>query len=400
MPKLAEKIGRVGESVTLAVTAKAKAMKASGVDVVVFAAGEPDFGTPQYISDAGKKAIDAGQTRYTPASGTAELKKAIAAKLEKDNGLTYDPAKQVIVSCGAKHVIFNLIQVLCAEGDEVVVPAPFWVSYPEMARLAGADPVFPAAGVDQEFKLVPDQLEKAINEKTKVVILNSPSNPTGSVYSPEELRALASVLVKKDVWVISDEIYEKLVYDGVKHASIAALEPELKARTLTVNGHSKAYAMTGWRIGYAAGPAEVIKAAGSLQSHSTSGPSTMCQAAALAALAENDGGAAELEAMRSEFQTRRDLIVERLNAIDGVSCVKPRGAFYVFPDVSGCFGREIGGAKVDGSLSLCQAALEAAHVALVPGVAFGEDKCVRMSFATSTELINKGLDRLEKLLAK
>jgi aspartate aminotransferase len=400
MPKLTEKIGRVGESVTLAVSAKAKAMKAEGVDVVAFAAGEPDFDTPAYICAAGKNAIDAGQTRYTPASGTAELKRAVAAKLEQDNGLTYDPAKEVMISCGAKHVIFNLIQVLCGEGDEVVVPAPFWVSYPEMARLAGAEPVFPAAGAEQAFKLKPEQLEQAITDRTKVVMLNSPSNPTGSVYSPEELKALAAVLLKKDVWIISDEIYEKLVYDGVKHASTAALEPKLKARTLTVNGHSKAYAMTGWRIGYAAGPAEVIKAAGSLQSHSTSGPATMCQAAALSALTERDGGAAELEAMRVEFQARRDLIVERLNAIEGINCVKPQGAFYVFPDVSGCYGRDIGGARVDGSLSFCAAALEAAHVALVPGVAFGEDKCVRMSFATGTEVINKGLDRLEKLLAR
>jgi aspartate aminotransferase len=400
MPKLAEKIGRVGESVTLAVSAKAKAMKAGGVDVVAFAAGEPDFDTPAYVSAAGKKAIDAGQTRYTPASGTVELKKAVAAKLERDNGLTCDPAKEILISCGAKHVIYNLVQVLCGEGDEVAIPAPYWVSYPEMARLAGADPVFPGAGAEQEFKLKPEQLEQAITDRTRVVILNSPSNPTGSVYSPDELRALAAVLAGKDVWVISDEIYEKLVYDGVKHASIAALEPQLKSRTITVNGHSKAYAMTGWRIGYAAGPAEVIKAAGSLQSHSTSGPATMCQAAALTALVENDGGAAELEAMRKEFQARRDLIVERLNAIEGISCVKPQGAFYVFPDVSGCYGREIGGVQVDGSLSLCGAVLESAHVALVPGVAFGEDKCVRMSFATSTELINKGLDRLEKLLAK
>ncbi|MHC4916725.1 MAG: pyridoxal phosphate-dependent aminotransferase [Planctomycetota bacterium] len=398
MPKLADRIGRVGESVTLAVTAKAKAMKADGIDVVAFAAGEPDFDTPAYVSAAGKAAIDAGQTRYTPATGTPDLKKAVAAKLERDSGLTYDPAREVMISCGAKHVIYNLVQVLCGEGQEVVVPAPYWVSYPEMAKLAGGEPVFPAAGADQEFKLTPAQLEKAITAKTAVVLLNSPSNPTGSVYSREELTALAEVLAEKDVWVISDEIYEKLVYDGVEHCSIAALNPDLRKRTLTVNGHSKAYAMTGWRIGYAAGPAGVIKAAGSLQSHSTSGPSTMCQAAALAALTENDGGAAELEAMRTEFQKRRDLIVDRLNALPGVSCVKPRGAFYVFPDFSACYGREIGGAKVDGSLSLCAAALEAAHVALVPGIAFGEDKCVRMSFAASSEMINKGLDRLEKLL--
>jgi len=398
MPKLADRIGRVGESVTLAVTAKARAMQAQGVDVVAFAAGEPDFDTPEHVREAGKAAIDAGQTRYTPASGTPALKKAIAGKLKRDNGLEYDPATEILVSCGAKHVIYNLVQALCEEGDEVVIPAPYWVSYPEMARLAGAEPVFPQASSAQDFKLTPEQLAGAVTAKTKAVILNSPSNPTGAVYSPAELKALAAVLVGRDVWVISDEIYEKLVYDGAEHASIARLEPRLKGRTLVVNGHSKSYAMTGWRIGYAAGPAAVIKAAGSLQSHSTSGPAAMCQAAALAALTEKDGGAAELEAMRAEFQARRDLIVERLGAIKGISCVKPRGAFYVFPDVSGCYGRKIGEVRVDGSLSFAQACLETAHVALVPGVAFGADNCVRMSFATGTELINKGLDRLAKLL--
>ncbi len=399
MPKLAERIGRIGESVTLAVAAKAKAMKAEGVDVVAFAAGEPDFDTPEYVREAGKAAIDAGQTRYTPASGTPALKKAIADKLKRDNGLEYDPAKEILVSCGAKHAIYNLVQALCEEGDEVVIPAPYWVSYPEMASLAGAEPVFPAATSQQEFKLTPEQLAGAITAKTKAVILNSPSNPTGAVYSLAELKALAAVLLEKDIWVISDEIYEKLVYDGAEHVSIAAVEPRLKDRALVVNGHSKSYAMTGWRIGYAAGPAAVIKAAGSLQSHSTSGPAAMCQTAALTALTEKDSGSTELEAMRKEFQTRRDLIVERLGAIKGISCVKPQGAFYVFPDVSGCYGRKIGEVQVDGSLSFAQACLETAHVALVPGAAFGADNCVRMSFATSAEIINKGLDRLAKLLA-
>ena len=400
MPKLSDRIGRVGESVTLAVGAKAKAMKAAGIDVVAFAAGEPDFDTPEYVREAGKAAIDSGQTRYTPASGTAELKKAVAAKLKRDNGLDYDPAKEILISCGAKHVIYNLVQALCDDGDQVVIPGPYWVSYPEMVRLAGGGPVFPSAGAGQGFKLTPAQLAGAMNEKTRLVILNSPSNPTGAVYSPEELKALAAVLLERDVWVISDEIYEKLVYDGAEHASIAALEPKLKERTLTVNGHSKSYAMTGWRIGYAAGPAAVIKAAGSLQSHSTSNPAAMCQAAALAALTKRDGGAAELAAMRAEFQKRRDLIVDRLNALPGVNCVKPQGAFYVFPDVSGCYGREIGGVQVTGSLSFTDACLEAAHVAVVPGAAFGEDRCVRLSFATGEKQINEGLDRLAKLLGK
>ncbi len=398
MPKLADRAGKIAESVTLAVDAKAKQLAAEGVDVVGFGAGEPDFDTPKYVREAGKNAIDKGQTRYTPASGTVELKKAIAAKLKKDNGLEYDPAKEVLVSCGAKHVIYNLIDVMVNAGDEVVIPAPYWVSYPEMVRVADGTPVMPLAGGDQGFKLTPAQWAKAITPKTKAVILNSPSNPTGAVYSPEELKEIARVLVDKDVWIISDEIYEKLVFGPTKHASIAALEPRLKDRTFVVNGHSKSYAMTGWRIGYAAGPAAVIKAAANLQSHSTSNPSTMCQVAATAAFTQNDGGAAELEAMRREFEGRRDLIVERLNKLPGVKCVKPDGAFYVFPDVSGCYGRSYAGVKVADSLGFASACLEKAHVALVPGSAFGDDRCVRLSFATSREKIDKGIDRLEKLL--
>jgi aspartate aminotransferase len=400
MPKLAERADRIGESVTLAVDAKAKRMAAEGIDVVGFGAGEPDFDTPDYIREAGKSAIDRGLTRYTPASGTLELKRAIAAKLERDNRLKYDAAGEILVSCGAKHVIYNLVAVLVGPGDEVVIPAPYWVSYPEMVRVADGVPVFPLAGADQGFKLTPQQLDAAITSKTRLVILNSPSNPSGAVYSPDELRELAAVLVKRDVWVISDEIYEKLVFGTAHHESIAALEPRLRDRTLVVNGHSKSYAMTGWRIGYAAGPAAVIRAAGNLQSHSTSNPASMCQSAAAAALNQKDGGAAGLEAMRREFEDRRDIIVDRLNRIPGIRCNRPDGAFYVFPDVAGCYGKTYAGVKVTDSLSFAAACLEKAHVALVPGAAFGEDRCVRLSFATSRELIGKGLDRLAKLLGR
>jgi len=399
MPRLARRAGRIAESVTLAVDAKAKQLIAEGADVVSFGAGEPDFDTPAYVREAGKAAIDKGLTRYTPASGTLELKRAIAAKLKRDNRLDYDPAREVLVSCGAKHVLYNLIQVLCNPGDEVLIPAPYWVSYPEMVRVADGRPVMPLAGAEQGFKLAAAEWAKAMTRKTKAVILNSPANPTGAVYSPAELRELAAVLVERDVWVIADEIYEKLVYGPARHESLAALEPRLKDRTLVVNGHSKSYAMTGWRIGYAAGPAAVIAAAGNLQSHSTSNPASMCQAAAVAALALEDGGAAGIEAMRREFEVRRDLIVGRLNRLPGVKCVRPDGAFYVFPDVSACYGKLLAGVKVADSLSFASVCLERAHVALVPGVAFGDDRCVRLSFAASQAKINAGLDRLEKLLA-
>jgi aspartate aminotransferase len=395
--KLASRVESVPPSVTLAVTSRAKAMQAEGLDVVSFGAGEPDFDTPAYICRAGVEAIEGGQTRYTPASGTVALKAAIARKLERDNGLAYEP-DQIIVCCGAKHALYNLFQVLCEPGDECLIPAPYWVSYPQMARLAGAVPVTPGALRERGFKLPPEAFESAITPRTRVVVLNSPSNPTGAVYSEKELRALAEVfLAHEGLWVVSDEIYEKLVYGETRHVSIASVSPEMKARTLVVNGHSKSYAMTGWRLGYAAGDRDVIAAAARLQSHSTSNPASMCQAAGVAAL---EGGEDEVAAMRAEFGKRRDRIVELLGAIDGVECPRPAGAFYVFPDVSAHYGRTIRGTEVTGSVSFAQAALDLAHVALVPGAGFGADACVRLSYATSMERIEEGARRLARLLAR
>jgi len=380
-------------SETLAITARAKELAREGVDVVAFAAGEPDFDTPEYISRAGHEAIDAGKTRYTPASGTPELKAAVAKKLKEDNNLDYS-TKEVIISCGAKHALANIVTVLVGEGDEVLLPAPYWVSYPQMVALAGGVtrvlPTTSGAG----FKVTPGQVAEACTDRTKMFILNSPSNPTGAVYTPEELAALGKVLLEKGVWCLADEIYEKLIYGGAVHESIAHVVPDLKPRTVVVNGHSKAYAMTGWRIGYAAGPAEVIAAASNIQSHTTSNPTSIAQAAAAAALSD---GKDVVEQMRAEFERRRDRIVEGLRAIGGVEVpVMPEGAFYVFPDVSGLYGKG-GFAEAKGSFDFAKICLEEKHVAVVPGKAFGEDRCVRMSYATSMEKIEEGLARIAAL---
>jgi len=395
---LSRRARAIAPSVTLAVTARAKELKASGVDVVAFAAGEPDFDTPEYIRRAAHEAIDKGLTRYTPASGTAELKAAIARKLHEDNSLEYSP-DEIIVSCGAKHSLANLCLVLVDDGDEVLLPAPYWVSYPEMIRLAGGTVKVLPTSAESGFKVTAGQVAAAVTDRTKLFILNSPSNPTGAVYSAEELADLAHVLAEKGVWCVSDEIYEKLVYGGTAHRSIAEVAPELKPRTVVVNGHSKAYAMTGWRIGYAAGPAEVIKAASSLQSHTTSNPTSIAQAAALAALADRQTQKCEVERMRAEFERRRDRMVAGLRTIDGVSVpAEPQGAFYVFPDVSRLYGRgRFAGAA--GSVDFARVCLDEAHVALVPGAAFGEDACVRLSYATGLDRIEEGIRRLASLAA-
>lgn len=379
----------------MAINARAKELKRQGIDVVAFAAGEPDFPTPDYICRAAHQAIDRGETRYTPASGTPELRAAIAKKLREENGLSYEP-NEIVVSCGAKHSLANVILALVDEGDEVLLPSPYWVSYPEMVHLAGGVvrvlPTTPESG----FKVKPEDIARACTPRTKLFILNSPSNPTGTVYTPEELERIGQVLLEKKLWCISDEIYEKLVFGGAVHRSIAALLKDLKERTIVVNGHSKAYAMTGWRIGYAAGPRQVMEAVANIQSHTTSNPTSIAQAAALAALSD---GAEELERMRSEFERRRDRIVQLLRAIDGVSLpVEPQGAFYVFPDVSRLYGR--GAMKdVKDSTGFAQVCLEKAHVALVPGRPFGADNCVRLSYATGLDRIEEGMRRLAELLA-
>ncbi len=393
--KLSQRIQIVPPSATIAITAKAKQLQADGVDVVSFAAGEPDFDTPDFIKDAAKVALDAGDTKYTPRAGKA-LCEAIAAKMTDVNDVPTQP-DQVVVTFGGKHALYDACQVLLDPGDKAIIPAPYWVSYPQMVSLAGGESVFLHAGADAGFKITPDQL-RAVADDAKLLILNSPSNPTGVTYTPEELKALAEVVIETDLFVFSDEIYENLIYGDTKFVSFASLDERLPERTLTVNGLAKTFSMTGWRLGWAAGPTDLIGGMKRLMSHETTNPVSFAQAGALAAY--TDPGAGEIvESMRQEFEKRGRHMAERLNAIDGVRCVQPTGAFYCFPDVSEHFGRTIGGVEVTDSLSLAQVALDQAQIAVVPGGAFGDDNCVRLSFATSLEKIDIGLDRLEKLLA-
>ncbi len=390
---LSRRATEVEESVTLAMTAKANQMREKGIDVISFSAGEPDFDTPEHIKKAATDALAKGQTKYTAATGLPALKKAIAAKFQRDNGLAYDPS-QVVVSCGAKHSLYNVMQAVLEEGDEAIIPAPYWVSYPAMVKCAGATPVIVNTSEKDGLKMRPDQLREAITPRAKALILCSPSNPTGMVYSQKELEALADVVLGSDLLVISDEIYEKLVF-GVPFASIATARPGMKERTVVVNGASKAYAMTGWRIGYAAGPREILDAAGRMQSQSTSNATSIAQYATIAAL---EGDQSCVETMRLEYAKRRNAIVARLRAIPGVSCGEPQGAFYVFPRVSALYGRSAGGRKIQGSVALAEALLEQAHIATVPGSGFGADDFIRFSYATSMEKIQGGLDRFEKFV--
>jgi len=394
---ISKRTTNVAASATLAISAQAKAMQAQGVDVVSFGAGEPDFDTPEPIKQAAIDALRAGFTKYPlPVAGIPELREAIADKLRRDNGLDYSP-DDVSVAVGGKNALYALMQAVIDPGDEVVIPAPYWVSYPEMAKLAGGKPAIVDATEANGFKLTPGQLDAVINQRTKLVVLNSPCNPTGTVYSPAELEAIAHVLVRHGVLVVSDEIYEPLVYDGAEHRSIASFGPEIRELAVVCNGLSKAYAMTGWRIGYLAGPPEIIGAVNRLQSHSTSGPTSFVQKAAVAALA---GDQASVGRMREEFDARRTLIVERLNALPHVTCRAPEGAFYAFPNISDWLGRALGGEHLGGSMDFARLCLEQAHVALVPGIAFGSDHHVRLSYATSADRIREGMDRLAKLLGE
>lgn len=377
------RVSNISPSLTLAISAKAKQMKAEGIPVIGFGSGEPDFDTPDFIKQAAIKAIEDGFTKYTVVSGIIELKKAIVKKLKKDNNLEYNPS-QVVVSCGAKHTIYNIVQAVCDPGDEVLIPAPFWLSYPEMVKLASAKPVIIPTQEESNFRLTPQGLENAITDNTRLLILNSPSNPTGSVYLREELKALADVLEGRDIYIISDEIYEKIIY-GKEHVSIASLSDKIFDKTFTVNGHSKVYSMTGWRIGYTAGPQEIINAISSLQSHSTSNPTSISQIAALAAL---DGDQKIVDDMVSEFRKRRDYILDRLNNMPGVTCTKPDGAFYVFPNISGL--------NKGDSMQIAEALLNEAQVAVVPGAAFGADHNIRLSYAASMESIEEGMNRMER----
>ncbi|MBU4257742.1 pyridoxal phosphate-dependent aminotransferase [Patescibacteria group bacterium] len=393
---ISQKVGSISPSVTLAITAKAKQMKAEGIDIIGFGAGEPDFDTPDHIKEAAKKALDEGFTKYTPTSGIPELKKAICRKFKTDNNLDYLP-DEVLVSCGAKHSIFNATLALCNEGDEVILPSPYWVSYPEMIKVAGAKAVVLKTSHEDSFKISPQQLKEVITPKTKLLILNSPSNPTGMVYSKEELVAISEILVEKGVFCISDEIYEKIIYDEQEHISIASLSPEIKKLTTVVNGVSKSYSMTGWRIGYAAGSKEIIKAMSNLQSHSTSNPTSISQKASLAAL---EGSQEPLYYMVAEFAKRRDCIVKRLNSIKGIVCLKPQGAFYVFADVSKIIGKTFKERVIKDSASLADILLEEVNVAVVPGGDFGAVEYIRLSYATSMENITKGLDRIKEFVTK
>ncbi|MBT9311147.1 pyridoxal phosphate-dependent aminotransferase [Leptothoe kymatousa] len=379
--KLAARVQQVTPSMTLAISAKAKAMKAEGLDVCSFSAGEPDFDTPEHIRAAVKKALDDGKTRYGPASGEPRLRAAIATKLQTDNHLAYN-AENIIVTNGGKHSLYALMMTTIEPGDEVIIPAPYWVSYPEMVKLAGGTPVVISTTTQSGYKITPEQLQKAITPKTKFLIFNSPSNPTGVVYTPDEVRALAEVIVANNIWVVADEIYEKILYDGAQHLSIGAVSDAIFERTIVSNGFAKAYAMTGWRLGYLAGPVELIKAANTLQSQSTSNVCTFAQYGAIAALESPQDCVAT---MLKAFAKRRRGIVDLVNAIPGLSCVVPDGSFYIFIDISKTQLK---------SFDFCSRLLNEKYVAAVPGVAFGDDTGIRVSYATDMDTIERGIERL------
>ncbi len=380
--EISERAAQLTPSLTLSIDSKAKAMKAEGIDVCGFGAGEPDFDTPEHIKAAAIEALQAGFTKYTPSAGIPELRAAIAEKLAADNGLTYR-AGQVVVSNGAKHACYNAILATCQPGDEVIIPAPYWVSYPDMVRLVGAEPVIVPTMERNNWKMRPEDFENAMTPRTKMLIMNTPCNPTGSVYTREELEAIVEVASGEDIYILSDEIYEKLVYDDTKHVSIGSLSKEAYDLTITVNGFSKSYAMTGWRLGYLAAPEAVAKAVDSIQSHTTANPSSFSQRGALAALKGDQQAVAD---MREEFDMRRNYMVDRLSKIPNVTAVKPQGAFYVLLNVS-----QLGLT----SQNFADRLLSKANVAVVPGAAFGDDRTIRLSYATSIDIIKKGLDRLQ-----
>ena len=392
--RLSKRAQSIKPSATLAIDSKAKTLKSQGVDVISFGTGEPDFDTPQNIKDAAKKAIDSGFTKYCPVSGTPDIKAAIIEKFKRDNNLDYTQ-DEIIVSCGAKHSLYNIFQTILDPGDQVIIPSPYWVSYPDMVALAGGKSKIIKTNESCGFKISPEQLKKAIGKKTKAVIINSPSNPTGAAYLPEELQKLAAVCVENNILIIADEIYEKLVYGGFKFSSIASFSPEVKALTITVNGVSKSYSMTGWRIGYAAGPKEIITAMTSIQSQSTSNPTSIALKAAAEAL---KGPQESVEMMRSEFEKRRDYIYNRLNSIKGVRCFNPDGAFYVFPNIKKLLGKTYGGKTISTCTDFAEYLLEKARIAVVPGDPFGAPGYIRLSYATSMENIKSGLDRFEEAI--
>ena len=395
MLSLSQRSEKVAPSSTLAITAKINSMQAEGIDIVKFAAGEPDFDTPEFIKDAAIESLRDGFTKYTPVPGIADLREAIVEKFKSDNDLVYSPS-QIIVSCGAKHSIYNILQAICNPGDEVVFAAPYWVSYPEMVKLADATPVIVETTADQNFCMRPEQIEDVLSDRTKAVIISSPSNPTGTVYDAETLAQIGELALKQQFYVISDEIYESLLYDNLRHQSIASLDEAVQEITFVVNGVSKAYSMTGWRIGYTAGPERAIQAMSRIQSHSTSNPTSIAQIGALTALTASQEA---VEEMRQAFEERRNVICQRFDEIDGVTYVKPQGAFYIFPDVSTHYGRNINGKDINGSLDMTAYLLDNARVGVIPGSASGADNHLRLSFATSPAEINSGLDRIKEALA-
>jgi aspartate aminotransferase len=389
---LSDRANAVQPSLTMSISNLAKELRQAGQDVIGFGAGEPDFDTPDFIKAAGIKAIQDGHNRYTPASGIIELKKAICDKLKADQGLSYSPS-DIVVSCGAKHSVYNVLAALINPGDEVIIPAPYWVSYPEQTRLVDGVPVVISAGAEQNFKITAEQLAQTLTPRSKVLILNSPSNPTGMLYTQSELEAIAEVVLGHDqLMVMSDEIYEKLIYGTNPHISIAQISDEMKERTVIVNGVSKAYAMTGWRIGYTASHSAIAGGMSRMQSHITSNPTSSAQWAALEALTGPQQVVAD---MGKEFNKRRQMMVSRLNAIPGISCLEPDGAFYAFPKISDCFGKKSATGVITDSMVFCEYLLKEAQVACVPGIGFGDDTCMRLSYATSTTAIETGLQRIQ-----
>lgn len=391
---LSRKAQQIEPSITLAITAKAKKMKAEGIDVIGFGAGEPDFNTPEYIQEAAIKAIKEGHTKYTPAAGIMELKEAIVEKFDKDNGLKYKTS-QIIISTGAKQSLANVFAATLNPGDEVIIPVPYWVSYPELVKLADGVPIFVETKEDNGFKYTVENLEKAVTDKTKMILINSPNNPTGTVYNKEELQAIADFAKEKDILILSDEIYEKLIYGDTKHVSIASLSEDAYKRTIVINGVSKAYSMTGWRIGYAAATEEMVKIMSNIQSHTTSNPNSIAQYASVAAL---KGDSSSMESMVAEFKNRRDYMVNKINTIDGLSCITPEGAFYVMINISKIFGKKSNDVEIKDSLSFSGELLDKEKVAVIPGIGFGVDDYVRLSYATSMNNIKNGLNRIEKFV--
>lgn len=394
---ISKKVKEIAPSLTLEITAKAKKMKSEGISIIGFGAGEPDFNTPEFIIESAKKALDIGFTKYTPAAGMVELKNAICNKFLKDNCLKYEP-NQIVISSGAKSSLYHAICAIVDEGDEVILPSPFWLTYPELIKLAGGTCIYVQTEKVNGYKMTAEQFMAAITDKTKCLILNSPNNPTGAVYSEEELNAIAKVAEEKGIYVISDEIYEKLVYGGEKHYSIAQYSEWMKEHTIVINGMSKTYSMTGWRIGYLAAPLAIAKAISSMQSHTTSNACSIAQYASVAALTDKKGEEFVSE-MQKVFDERRKLMIKMLSDVENIVCIEPKGAFYVFVDVSALYGKSFEGTKIEGSLSFADCALKKG-VALIPGVAFGNDDCIRLSYAISKEDIVEGLNRLKAFVSE